>query len=318
MGFVPQGGFRTTPIASPTTPSSSSAPSIKAAHEPEEVVQAAGPRGAIRGPAKWKDGRPVFEHGNYAQYYGYRLARPEQDEDPRLVALRGHFGGDVFLDKEVLDIGCNAGLVSLGIARSFGARRVVGLDIDANLIEAAQTQHETQGAGGAVVEFRAEDILQSPLRRAPDAKPEKFDVILLLSVTKWVHFAHGDVGVQRLFKRCIKRLRPGGLLVLEPQEWSSYKKKRHLSREIRDRVSGIIMPPKAFKECLIGMGLETAGKIKPEGDVIKGFQRPILLFRKPAIEEIEENKIEEVSAPCSSGPSGEDQAKPKKRRKSVE
>ncbi|OLQ12298.1 7SK snRNA methylphosphate capping enzyme [Symbiodinium microadriaticum] len=77
-----------------------------------------------------------------------------------------------------------------------------------------------------MVEFRREDILSCPLRRGDEAKPERFDVVLCLSVTKWVHFAHGDTGIHNLFKRCFKRTRPGGYFVLEPQGWGSYKKDR--------------------------------------------------------------------------------------------
>jgi len=276
MGFAPPGGFRTTPIAAQSASSSN-------LHVAENVETAESVDkenfGAIRGPSKWKHGRPVFEHGNYSEYYGYRLAQPERTEDPRLTAIRKHFGDDAFLDKDVLDIGCNAGLVSLAVSRTFKARRVVGVDIDVNLIDAAR-KSLSGSADTGTVEFRAEDILQSPLRRPPDMQAEKFDAVLCFSVTKWVHFAHGDQGVQRLFKRIVKRLRPGGLLVLEPQEWSSYKKKRHLTREIRERVSNIQMPPEAFKAYLIGLGLETAGKIKPKGEVIKGFHRPMRLFSK--------------------------------------
>merc|ERR1719215_2123258 len=150
MGFVPPGGLHTTPIAPNVAASSSSAP----------VEQAAttGHCGSVRGPSKWKHGRPIFEHGNYSEYYGYRLSRPEDLEDPRLLALKGRFGDDVFLDKEVLDIGCNAGLVSLAVSRCFGARRVVGIDIDANLVDAARTSQEalacSKGAYNGTVEFR--------------------------------------------------------------------------------------------------------------------------------------------------------------------
>ena len=35
-------------------------------------------------------------------------------------------------------------------------------------------------------------------------------VVLCLSVTKWVHFAHGDTGLHNLFKRCFKRTRLWG------------------------------------------------------------------------------------------------------------
>jgi len=190
-------------------------------------------------------------------------------------------GKDIFADKEVLDIGCNAGLISLEVAQGYGARRAVGMDIDADLVEAAKANLAAAKRVKCEVEFRAEDILCSPLRRPPDDRPERFDVVLCLSVTKWVHYAHGDVGVQRLFKRCLKRLRPGGIFVLEPQEWSSYKKKRHLTPQIRETVAGIELRPENFDEFLISIGFESLGVIEPPSDAPLNFQRSLRLFCRP-------------------------------------
>lgn len=320
MAFMPAGGFRTIPIVPAARPASSStaplspeAPVAKFDESPQAVP--VGPHGSIRGPSKWKSGRAVFEHGNYAEYYGYRLANPEREEEPRLVALRARFGNEVFLGKEVLDVGCNAGLVSLAVAGSFGAKRVVGVDIDANLIDQAQANLKAhslrEGSPAGSVEFRAEDILQSPMKRGPEMKTERFDAVLALSVTKWIHMHHGDEGIKRFFSRIVKRLKPGGLLVLEPQEWSSYTKKRHLTRDIREVVRGIQMRPEAFKDHLVSLGLEPAGKIKPKGDVIKGFHRPMRLFRKPAADE-------DVGVQCSAEPVEGNDARPKKKRKATE
>eukprot|EP00928_Gymnodinium_smaydae_P031903 TRINITY_DN23263_c0_g1_i1.p2 TRINITY_DN23263_c0_g1~~TRINITY_DN23263_c0_g1_i1.p2 ORF type:complete len:161 (+),score=40.55 TRINITY_DN23263_c0_g1_i1:124-606(+) len=119
------------------------------------------------------------------------------------------------------------------------------------------------------------------MRRPPSMEPERFDVILCLSVTKWVHFAHGDEGVRRLFRRLWRRLRPGGLLVLEPQEWSSYKKKRHLTREIRETVAAIELRPESFASELEAFGFESCGVAAPPADAPKNFRRSVRLFRRP-------------------------------------
>ncbi|CAE7713094.1 unnamed protein product, partial [Symbiodinium pilosum] len=200
-------------------------------------------------------------------YYGYRHAPGERgDSDRRLVALADRLGKSFFKRKEVLDIGCNAGLVSLAMAREFSVARVVGMDLDADLIEAAQANYscEMDNLQG-IVEFRREDILSCPLRRGPEETPERFDVVLCLSVTKWVHFAHGDTGIRNLFKRVFKRTRPGGYFILEPQGWGSYKKKRHITRAIRDTVASIELRPEAFAECLVEMGFEQIDTIEPPG-----------------------------------------------------
>lgn len=54
--------------------------------------------------------------------------------------------------------------------------------------------------------------------------PEAYDVILALSVIKWIHLEHGDSGLVAFFARCKSSLRSGGYLVIELQPWDSYLK----------------------------------------------------------------------------------------------
>jgi 7SK snRNA methylphosphate capping enzyme len=51
-----------------------------------------------------------------------------------------------------------------------------------------------------------------------------FDVILALSVVKWVHLKHRDEGLVFFFLQCARSLVVGGYLVLEIQPWRSYEK----------------------------------------------------------------------------------------------
>ena len=74
-----------------------------------------------------------FIHGNYDRYYGKR--NPHFDEpDCRLKC----FHKDWFDGKDVLDIGCNIGHVTLSVAKDFSPRKIVGMDIDGKLISVAR------------------------------------------------------------------------------------------------------------------------------------------------------------------------------------
>lgn len=69
------------------------------------------------------------------RYYGYR--NPNHASDVRLKVLEKH--KDLFRGKDVLDIGCNTGHLTLVIARDFRPNKVVGIDIDRTLIKIART-----------------------------------------------------------------------------------------------------------------------------------------------------------------------------------
>ena len=75
---------------------------------------------------------PKFVHGNYNRYYGYR--NPGYERDNRMDS----FDSEWFECKDVLDIGCNSGCLTLAIARDFKPNKIVGMDIDNGLIRAAR------------------------------------------------------------------------------------------------------------------------------------------------------------------------------------
>ncbi|KAK0077310.1 hypothetical protein PV325_004110 [Microctonus aethiopoides] len=79
-----------------------------------------------------KDAR--YQYGNYDRYYGYR--NPHHDIDPRLNVFSQR--KELFFGKDVLDIGCNIGHITLSVARDFAAHSVTGIDIDRKLIGIAR------------------------------------------------------------------------------------------------------------------------------------------------------------------------------------
>lgn len=110
---------------------------------------------------------------------------------------------------------------------------------------------------------------------------EEYDVILCLSVTKWVHLNWGDAGLKRLFQRVYKHLRPGGLFILEPQPWNSYGKRKKLTETIFKNYHSIRLKPDQFSSYLTTeVGFSSYELIGTSQNYSRGFQRPIYLFHK--------------------------------------
>ncbi|KAM8794242.1 7SK snRNA methylphosphate capping enzyme [Eudromia elegans] len=248
-----------------------------------------------------------FQYGNYSRYYGYRVGAAGA-EDGRLRAMRAEW----FRGKEVLDVGCNVGHVALAIARRWGPARVVGLDIDGALIRSARmnirrclsedieaaarapprrgvtrTTTTTDGEGGGggtfpdnVVFVTGNYVLERDELVA--AQRAAFDVVLLLSVTKWVQLNWGDEGLKRLFKRVFRHLRPGGLLLLEPQPWASYAKRKGLTETTYRNYQRIRLRPEHFPAYLTSaeVGFASCELVATPQHSARGFRRPIYLLRK--------------------------------------
>jgi 7SK snRNA methylphosphate capping enzyme len=53
------------------------------------------------------------------------------------------------------------------------------------------------------------------------------------SVTKWIHLNGLNAGLLTFFARAFSCLRPGGLLILEPQPFSTYNKAAKFSDELK-------------------------------------------------------------------------------------
>eukprot|EP01087_Luapelamoeba_hula_P002943 TRINITY_DN12770_c0_g1_i1.p1 TRINITY_DN12770_c0_g1~~TRINITY_DN12770_c0_g1_i1.p1 ORF type:complete len:296 (+),score=61.34 TRINITY_DN12770_c0_g1_i1:10-897(+) len=80
-------------------------------------------------------------YGNYRAYYGYRCEDPVKADptlEPRVLA----FPKEWFEGRDVLDVGCNTGCVTLGIAQLYSPSYILGVDIDQVLIQRATTRAE--------------------------------------------------------------------------------------------------------------------------------------------------------------------------------
>lgn len=293
-----------------------------------------------------KDAR--YQYGNYNRYYGYR--NPHHEVDPRLKVFAQR--KELFLGKDILDIGCNIGHVTLSVARDFGAKSVTGIDIDRTLINIARknvkhyvncvqspaSNEDSDKRDSSDASFFP---MSMPISYGPVdipgftknkqhkgfpynvtfvqgnyvlendsllcAEQTQFDTILCLSITKWIHLNFGDAGLKQAFKRMHAQLRPGGVLVLEPQGWASYTKKKNLTERIYKNYHSIEFQPHNFTQYL----LSTVGFCKCEVVSIpshpsKGFQRPIHLFTKTggpstttiSTERIDDNDVTSDTLQC--------------------
>jgi len=171
--------------------------------------------------------------------------------------------------------------------------------------EEAGRNHGSNASSEALrnVEFKCENILKA------DLAPESFDTIICLSLVKWIHLCYGDQGVTDLFRVMNSTLKKKvsihtnsplsspltlvftckGLLILEYQNWKSYKNTSKNSELQGYFKSGEMHKPSdlSIKPGQLTMLLESIGmKLIETNDVSKHslqrtFQnRPLWVFRK--------------------------------------
>ncbi|XP_016923438.3 U6 snRNA methylphosphate capping enzyme Amus [Drosophila suzukii] len=226
-----------------------------------------------------------FTYGNYKHYYGKRIL-DKNFRDIRLDVLGTQ--PDLFRGKQLLDIGCNSGHLSIQIAKTFEAKSLVGLDIDRGLVKDAQNtiSHLKRQAGPGQGFPHNIRFVQGNYVLEDDVLLEierpQFDVILCLSVTKWIHLNFCDSGLKQAFRRMYLQLRPGGQLILEPQSFDGYKRRKKLSEQIRENYNSIKFRPEQFTEYLIGpeVGFDKMELMGTPEHCEAGFKRPIQIFTK--------------------------------------
>uniref|UniRef100_A0A183CCR1 RNA methyltransferase n=1 Tax=Globodera pallida TaxID=36090 RepID=A0A183CCR1_GLOPA len=258
-----------------------------------------------------------FRYGNYNRYYGVR--NQGFDHDPRVDLLPAEW----FRTRRVLDIGCNAGHLTLEVAKKLGPAHILGIDIDEHLVGVARKniRHYCDGTQKLIGKFPA-SLLPSnsteecagaddlpppsfaalPYEQFPknvwflrenyvldcdeflDMVREEYDLILALSITKWVHLNWGDAGLKRFLRRTFLNLRPGGRLLLETQPFASYYKKSKMTPDMFETYKAIEFKPHEFRDFLLSdtVGFSECEELGTPQAISKGFERPILVFKKSA------------------------------------
>ncbi|KAH8393802.1 hypothetical protein KR215_000180 [Drosophila sulfurigaster] len=232
----------------------------------------------------------TFMYGNYKQYYGKRIL-DKDFHDIRLDVFATQ--PQLFRDKQLLDIGCNSGHLSIQIVKQFGAKSLVGLDIDRSLTHDAQMaivnikRASNLSAIAAAGKFpynvkfmHGNYVLEDDVLL--EIERPQFDVILCLSVTKWIHLNFCDAGLKQAFRRMFLQLRPGGKLILEPQSFDTYKRRKKLTDKIRENYNIIQFKPEDFTAYLLGaeVGFASMELMGQPEHCNAGFKRPIQIFSK--------------------------------------
>lgn len=120
----------------------------------------------------------------------------------------------------------------------------------------------------------------------------KFDVVLCLSVTKWIHLNWGDAGIRRAFAVMYNMLDVGGVMLLEAQPWERYRHKVH--KEHRETYHNIKLMPEQFTEYLLSFGFDRMQNlgVPAHSDAVPGaFSSPILAFYKDKAQTIPVNDV---------------------------
>jgi 7SK snRNA methylphosphate capping enzyme len=237
------------------------------------------------------------------RYYDYR--KDSSNDRLRL------FDKKWFQGKTCLDIGCSSGLVTLEIARLFSPRRILGIDpLEEMIHEAINHLHNLPKPSSVTTvtsflprclknslkvafpqncHFQCQSILtyEPELESEPEleiktSNQSNYETITCLNVTKWIHLYEGDTGLIQLFWKIWELLKCEGMVILEYQPWSSYVKNRNTTSTTKENFCSLRLRPECFEELLTRLiGFEIVCRLGTSLEEAKGFNRPILVLKKP-------------------------------------
>ncbi len=140
------------------------------------------------------------------------------------------------------------------------------------------------------IAFQKKDVFE-----LTESSGGRYDVILCLSVTKWIHLNGGDDGLLTFFDKVLSLLKVSGIFILEYQPWKSYKKRKDLTPQMEENYHKIHLLPNTFEQVLlVDYGFELLEKRYSE-ESASGFRRPILALRKTDRTQGRTSKIETES-----------------------
>ncbi|GAV90006.1 Methyltransf_4 domain-containing protein/Bin3 domain-containing protein [Cephalotus follicularis] len=264
--------------------------------------------------------KDFFPFGNYRNYYGYRIGN-DLEEDPRLRVLKKEWFQDkdcldigcnsgIFTIQIAKKLHCSSILgIDIDSSRIEDAhwhlRKSVRMDnskkksAKTSELEVAKRENDSDPNSALLIE----EILENSSDCCPSRKRDLFDIvsfqqenfvksqlppgkhydtILCLSVTKWIQLNWGDDGLIALFTKIWTLLRPGGILVLEPQPWKSYENNHRVSETTAMNYRNIKHRPVDFQEILLDkIGFRTVEDLTwGLSGSTAGFNRPIFAFCK--------------------------------------
>jgi len=225
---------------------------------------------------------------------------------------------------KALDIGCNIGVFTLQAVEHLKCASIKGIDIDKSLVQKANAVLKELQANKQLfsknvdktvfpfnVSFAHEDIAASSAadseqqqqqqqskqqqesatvdatvdEKTPN-KQQQYNIIFCMSVIKWIHLNQGDAGVMQVFKKIYDLLDDkNGILVLEAQNFKSYKKRKALTPHIASVFPTLKIRPNQFTNILldkIGFKRSHTLVVKREAQLHKKFNRPITVYYKAA------------------------------------